>query len=134
MPYYGNASMSLIAIPNVSEGRDRALVSRLVDAVARSGARVLDVHIDEFHNRSVLTVTADDEVLVDGMVALAQATARWIDLTQHEGVHPRVGGLDVCPFVPHEEPMERAVSAARAAAERIGTEAGIPVYLYEEAA
>lgn len=125
--------MSLIAIPNVSEGRDHELVGRLADAAASGGAKVLDVHSDEFHNRSVFTIAGEDPALVEGMVSLAREAARAIDLTLHTGVHPRLGALDVCPFVPHGIPMDRAVEAARKTAARIGNEAGIPVYLYERA-
>ncbi len=123
----------LIAVPNISEGRDLPLIGNAVAAVASAGARVLDVHSDAVHNRSVLTLAAeDDEQLVDGAVELAR-WAQGLDLTLHTGVHPRLGMLDVCPFVPHEDRMERAVAASRQAAGRIGR-LGFPVYLYGEAA
>lgn len=123
----------LVAVPNVSEGRDPALVRRLVAAVEDAGARVLDVHSDAVHNRSVLTTAADPATLVDAMAALARA-ATAIDLSRHSGVHPRLGVLDVCPFVIDGLPAEVVVDAARAAGRSIADAARIPVYLYGEAA
>lgn len=124
--------MALIAIPNVSEGGDLRRIASLVDAVASRGSRVLDVHSDADHGRSVVTVTGTRGSLVDSMTELARSASS-IDLTRHEGVHPRLGGLDVCPFVPHGEPMPEAIDAARAAAAAIGA-AGLPVFLYGAAA
>ena len=124
--------MTLLAVPNVSEGRDGQRISRLLEVLQASRVRVLDVHTDAFHNRSVFTLTGTRDALVAGCAALA-AAATEIDLRTHEGVHPRLGGLDVCPFVPHQEGMEAAVEAARATAERIGREAELPVFLYGEA-
>ena len=124
--------MPILAIPNVSEGRDTRFVSELCSAVEKAGSRVLDVHSDAVHNRSVLTVTAGSpHELERAMGALAEAAAA-IDLTSHEGVHPRLGGLDVCPFVPHKAEMSEAVEVAESAAKIIGEEVGIPVYLYAE--
>lgn len=126
--------MSVIWIPNVSEGRDERVIGELVDAVSDEGVRVLDVHSDVSHNRSVITATGDDGPLVAGAVALAHRAKELIDLDQQRGTHPRVGVLDVCPFVPLDVTMSVAVQLARAGAERIAHEAEIPVYLYGEAA
>ncbi|MDQ4124331.1 MAG: glutamate formiminotransferase, partial [Actinomycetota bacterium] len=123
----------LVAVPNVSEGRDLALVERLVEAVEGAGARVLDVHTDPVHNRSVLTSAAEPPVLVDAMTALARAACA-IDLSRHSGVHPRLGVLDVCPFVVDGLPSEVVAEVARAAGRSIADRAAIPVYLYGEAA
>lgn len=123
--------MPLLVIPNVSEGRSPSRVAALAGVVSDAGARVLDVHSDEIHNRSVLTCS-DDGALVEAMAALAQAAE--IDLTRHEGVHPRLGGLDVCPFVPFRTDMAEAIAAARAAARAIHERTGLPVYLYGQAA
>ncbi|MDQ3916342.1 MAG: glutamate formiminotransferase [Actinomycetota bacterium] len=125
--------MTLVAVPNVSEGRDVALVGRLVEAVTRAGARVADVHSDAVHNRSVITAAAQPGQLVDAMAALAErATA--IDLGTHEGVHPRLGGMDVCPFVVDGAPVATVVDVARSAGAAIAGRAGTPVYLYGYAA
>lgn len=123
--------MPLLSIPNVSEGRDRATVARLADALAGGGCRVLDVHSDEQHNRSVLTAHGD---LVAGAAALARAAASLLDLRTHTGVHPRVGVLDVYPVVPCDAPMDDAVTLARAAGDEIARTAGLPVYFYDHAA
>lgn len=124
--------MPLLAIPNISVGRPGPLLERASDSIARSGARVLDIHSDEVHNRSVLTATGGAEALTEAMTALARVCTE-IDLTTHRGVHPRVGGLDVCPFVPHEIDMADAIEAAHATGACIGAE-GIPVFFYGNAA
>lgn len=125
--------MTLLAVPNVSEARDAARVRQLAAVVESTGARLLDLHSDASHNRSVLTLTAPPERLVDACTALAAAAAS-IDLGAHQGAHPRLGGLDVCPFVPHNSGVDEAVEAARTTARRIGSELDLPVYLYGEAA
>lgn len=125
--------MPLLAIPNVSVGMPGVLLDNASTVIERSGARVLDLHTDAVHNRSVLTVTGRDDDLIDGMVALA-AVCIEIDLTTHQGVHPRLGGLDVCPFVPHETSMDEAIGAAHATGATIGDELGVPVFFYGEAA
>lgn len=121
----------LVAIPNISASAQRE-VTVLSDAVPSEGARVLDVHIDAEHGRSVITCTGAPEALVDAMAALAEKAFSMIDLGGHLGAHPRVGALDVCPFVPHGSPMSEAVAAARETARRIGA-LGIPAFLYGEA-
>ena len=126
--------MPLLAIPNVSAGRDAATVARLVDAVTTSGARVLDVHRDPDHDRAVITATAETDTLIESMVSLAGAAARLLDLRTHTGIHPRLGALDVVPFVAHELPSETAVQSARRAGRAIGARCELPVYLYGDAA
>lgn len=125
--------MSLIAVPNVSEGRDAALLGKFKESIKSAGALLLDVHSDEVHNRAVFTASGSDSELIDAMTRLAQACLA-IDFASHRGVHPRLGPLDVCPFVPQSTDMERAVDAARAAAKSISSSTGIPVYLYGAAA
>ena len=120
--------MPLIAIPNVSES-EAAKVRSLAAVVESAGARVLDIHSDHEHARSVLTCSGSDVALIDAMSALAIEAAATIDLAEHRGQHPRVGALDVCPFVPHEIDVTVAVEAAKETARRIGA-AGIPVFLY----
>lgn len=92
------------------------------------------MHSDPVHNRSVLTVTAESSIELARAMAELAAGAAVIDLTSHEGVHPRLGGLDVCPFVPHGDDMNEAIAAAEVAAELIGEQAELPVYLYGEVA
>jgi glutamate formiminotransferase len=122
----------LEAVPNVSEGRDAAVVSAVGEAFARR-AVLLDVHSDPDHHRSVFTLAGDDEALVDSLLAGIAAAIELIDLREHDGVHPRVGVADVVPLVPLESAgMERAARTARALARRIGTELELPVFLYGE--
>jgi glutamate formiminotransferase / 5-formyltetrahydrofolate cyclo-ligase len=122
--------MALITVPNVSEGRDPDRARALADSLTHSGCRLLDVHSDAAHNRSVFTAVGSAEALVDGLSVLAERAANVIDLERHRGVHPRLGALDVCPIVPEGEPMDNAAAAARAVAAAIADRAGLPVYLY----
>ena len=122
----------LEAVPNVSEGRDAALLGSLAQSFA-SSALVLDVHADPDHHRSVLTLAAEDAELVDALLAGIALAVETIDLRRHEGVHPRVGVADVVPVVPFvPEDMPRAVSVARVLASRLGAELGLPVFRYGE--
>ena len=123
------------AVPNFSEGRDGAKISRIVAAVrAVEGVRILDLHSDPDHNRSVLTFAGEKEPVLEAAVALAQTCAVEIDLTSQIGEHPRMGSLDVLPFVPLAgATLEDAARLAQEAGERIGA-LGLPVYLYEAAA
>jgi glutamate formiminotransferase len=105
----------------------------MIDAVTATGGRVLDVHSDAVHNRSVITLTAESSALPGVLSALA-IVASSIDLTKHRGVHPRLGGLDVCPVVPHDDLMEAAVATAHRAGRSIHAATGLPVYFYGAAA
>ena len=120
------------AVPNFSEGRDEDRISRIVAAVR--GVRILGLHSDPDHNRSVLTFAGEEEAVLEAAVALAEACAREIDLTSQTGEHPRMGSLDVLPFVPLEgATLDDAARLARRAGEKIGA-LGFLVYLYEAAA
>ncbi len=121
------------AVPNFSEGRDPAFVAAVAEAYARSGCEVVHATADPDHNRSVLTVLGLPEPLVEGSAAAAAVALERIDLRRHRGVHPRVGALDVLPFVPvHGAGMAEAVEAARSAARRLAA-MGVPAYLYGQA-
>jgi glutamate formiminotransferase / 5-formyltetrahydrofolate cyclo-ligase len=121
--------LPLEAVPNVSEGRDAAAIASLADAFS-SRARLLDVHSDEDHHRSVFTLVGD-EGLVDSLLAGISRARELIDLARHDGVHPRVGAADVVPLVPVvPEDMERAKQAALTVARRVGEELELPVFLY----
>ena len=117
--------MAVLAIPNVSEGTDHALIQGLADTVRDAGASVLDVHSDPIHNRSVFTVSGDTD-LVTAMARLAKRAADTIDLSRQRGVHPRLGALDVCPFVPHKGSIDDAMEMAEAAASAIHETSGLP--------
>ncbi len=124
----------LESVPNFSEGRDRATIDALAEALG-SRARLLDVHADEDHNRSVFTLVGSEDELVDSLLAGIACAAERIDLRRHEGAHPRVGSADVVPIVPLvPEELERASACARTLAERVGTELGLPVFAYGELA
>jgi glutamate formiminotransferase / 5-formyltetrahydrofolate cyclo-ligase len=123
--------LPLESVPNVSEGRDAALIGALVAAFGSSGARVLDVHSDADHHRSVVTLVGRDEELVASLFAgVAEASAR-IDLRRHAGAHPRIGAADVVPVVPVvPADMPRAEAAALDLGGRLADELGLPVFLY----
>jgi glutamate formiminotransferase len=122
--------LPLESVPNFSEGRDRATIDAIGAALA-AHARVLDVHSDADHNRSVFTLVGDEDALVESLLA-GIATARdRIDLRRHEGVHPRIGAADVVPLVPlRPEELPRAQEAAVRVAARVGETLGLPVFLY----
>ena len=123
-------------VPNFSEGRNPAVVDAIRAAIAAvEGAAVLDVSSDVSHNRTVITFVAPLDTAVDAALAGMKEAAARIDLTKHQGEHPRIGATDVVPFIPLESStMEDCVLLARALGERAATELGIPVYLYERAA
>jgi glutamate formiminotransferase len=118
-------------VPNFSEGRDRSVLDAIGQAMADAGGRVVDVHADGDHNRSVFTVVAPAEQLVEALAAgIAVAVAR-IDLRSHEGVHPRVGAADVVPIVRFADDDDRPERAARLLARRVAM-LGVPVLGYGE--
>ncbi len=122
----------LEAVPNVSEGRDASVIAKIGEAFS-SSARLLDVHSDEDHHRSVFTLVGEERDLVDALLAGIAEARDLIDLRHHEGVHPRVGVADVVPLVPlAPDDLAAASAAALDVAERVGAELGIPVFLYGE--
>jgi glutamate formiminotransferase/glutamate formiminotransferase/formiminotetrahydrofolate cyclodeaminase len=124
----------LESVPNFSEGRDRATIDALADALG-APARLLDVHADEDHNRSVFTLVGSEDELVASLLAGIACAVERIDLRRHEGAHPRVGVADVAPVVPLvREELSRAAACAEALAGRIGSELGLPVFRYGELA
>jgi len=134
--YPSDVAPLIEAVPNVSEGRRPEVIRALADAFASSpGVRLLDISSDPAHNRTVLTGVGDPQGLEQAALALFAAAIRLIDLRQHRGEHPRIGAVDVLPFVPIEEvTMEECVALARRVGERAARELSIPVFLYEEAA
>jgi glutamate formiminotransferase len=124
----------LIAVPNVSEGRDPAKIAAIGAAFAR-GARLLDTHSDRDHGRTVFTLAARQGQLARALVDGARAAIERIDLTTHTGKHPHVGAIDVAPVVYLDEAHRGAACAeALTAAALIGDELELPVYLYGELA
>ena len=122
-------------VPNISEGRDRAVVDAVAAAVRSvRGVRLLDVSSDTSHNRSVLTFVGDAAAVRQGVRALFEAVLPRIDLRRHQGEHPRMGAVDVVPFIPlRGSTTEDCVALAREAGAEIAQRFGVPVYLYEDA-
>lgn len=123
----------LLAVPNVSEGRDETRIATLERAFA-APATLLDRHADGEHNRTVFTLAGTPGALREALVTGAAATVEAIDMRAHEGVHPAIGALDVCPLI-WTAPTDR--EAARAAATEVATEIGalgVPVFFYGELA
>src|SRR5688572_27563697 len=136
MPCDTTTGMAIIeSIPNVSEGRRPDVVERFADALRRTaGVRLLDYSSDASHNRSVFTLVGDYEPLKRGILALFEQAAASIDLRSHTGEHPRVGAVDVVPFVPIEgASMDDCVRLAKEVGAAVAERFGIPVFLYEEA-
>ena len=122
-------------VPNFSEGRRPEVVARLVAAVESAGALVLDTHSDADHNRTVVTYVAAPEKIVEASVRAACVAVAEIDLRAHAGQHPRLGALDVLPFVPvRGVTLEDCIRLAHEAGERIWRELNVPVFFYESAA
>src|SRR5688572_15392716 len=123
-------------VPNISEGRRPEVVSGIADALRSvAGVRVLDVQSDASHHRSVLTLAGDREPLKQAVLRLYEEAVAAIDLRSHQGEHPRLGAVDVCPFIPIEGvTMQTCSDLARELGAEIGERLGLPVYLYEEAA
>jgi glutamate formiminotransferase len=122
--------LPLESVPNFSEGRDRATIDSIGAALSRH-ARLLDVHADPDHNRSVFTLVGHETQLADALVEGVRVAVERIDLRRHEGAHPRIGAADVVPLVPLlPEQMQRARAAADTVASRIADELGLPVFAY----
>jgi glutamate formiminotransferase len=124
------------SVPNVSEGRRLDVVDRLADAIAAGeGVHLLDRTSDASHNRSVFTMAGEHEAVADALDRLVGAAIREIDMNVQTGEHPRIGAVDVIPFVPlAATTMDDCVVLARTFGERIATRFGLPVFLYANAA
>ena len=124
----------MLAVPNFSEGRDRDRIDAVSVAFA-TGAALLDTHSDPVHNRTVLTLSAPEGSLAEALTNGARACVERIDMGRHDGAHPCIGALDVCPVVwLREDDRELARQEALAAARGIGAEADVPVFLYGDLA
>lgn len=119
----------LESVPNFSEGRDQETIAALARTLARH-CRLLDIHSEPDHNRSVFTLLGEEEELIAALLAAVEVACERVDLRRHEGCHPWIGAADVIPFVPVAPgELERAWRAARRLAERAGA-LGLPVFLY----
>ncbi len=122
-------------VPNFSEGRDKAKVDALIQAMKVDGVYLLDREMDADHNRCVITLVGDREQIMEAAVRGVCKAAEIIDLTQHTGAHPRLGAADVVPFIPLEgATLEDCVAMARQVGEEIWKRCKVPVYFYEAAA
>ena len=122
-------------VPNFSEGRDAAKVDAIIEAMKLPGVYLLDREMDSDHNRSVITLVGDREAIQEAAIRGVGKASELIDLTQHQGAHPRMGAADVVPFIPIDGvTLEDCVAMARHVAAEINTRFQIPVYLYEAAA
>ena len=122
-------------VPNISEGRRTAVVEAIVEALRRvPGARLLDWSSDASHNRSVITMAGDADALKAAVITLFERALATIDLRTHEGEHPRLGAVDVVPFVPIEGvTMDACIALAKDTARTIAERFKVPIYLYEDA-
>jgi len=130
------AAPVLECVPNVSEGRSPAVIDRLGRAITQvKGVRLASVHIDPDHHRSVFTFLGAPEAVQAAALSLARAVFETVDMRAHQGIHPRLGALDVLPFVHLRDlTMADAVAVDRAVGERLAADHGLPVYLYGAAA
>src|SRR5215813_6672942 len=128
-------STSLVeSVPNFSEGRNKAVVDSIVEAMKIPGVYLLDREMDADHNRSVITLLGDRENIAEAVIRGVGKAAELIDLTHHQGAHPRMGAADVVPFIPIEGvTIEDCVAIAKHVGEQIYQRHQIPVYLYEAA-
>lgn len=124
------------SIPNISEGRNSEVIEACVDQIRTTpGCTLLDYSSDESHNRSVITYIGDSAAVEEASVKLVKKAAELIDLNKHEGEHPRMGAVDVMPFLPvKDSSVDECVELSKRVGKRIAEEAGVPVFLYEYSA
>src|SRR5574337_146205 len=122
-------------VPNFSEGRDKSKVDAIVAAMKIDGVYLLDREMDADHNRCVITMVGEREAIAEAAIRGVGRAAELIDLTRHQGAHPRIGAADVVPFIPIEGvSLEDCVAIDRQVGAEIWRRFQIPVYLYESAA
>lgn len=130
-----NTKKIIECVPNISEGRDENIINGCADAVrAVPGVTLLDVDPGKSTNRTVFTFVGDPDAVVEGAFQFAKKAYELIDMSKHSGEHPRMGAVDVVPFVPVANvTTEECVECAKRFGERVGKELNVPIYLYEEA-
>jgi glutamate formiminotransferase / 5-formyltetrahydrofolate cyclo-ligase len=123
-------------IPNFSEGRNKEVIEKIMDTLrGKEGVKLLDYSSDSDHNRTVVTFIGEPEAVEKAIINMAAAVYKNIDMTVHEGGHPRMGALDVVPFVPVSGvSMEECIGLANKVGKQIAESFNVPVYLYEDAA
>lgn len=122
-------------VPNFSEGRDQTIIDAIAEAIRTTpGCTLLDVDPGKSTNRTVYTFVGSPDAVIDGAINSARTAQGLIDMRKQTGEHPRIGAMDVCPFVPISGvTMEDCAELARRFGKRAADELGIPVYLYEQA-
>lgn len=122
-------------VPNFSEGRDEKIIQSIADAISQTpGVSLLDVDPGKSTNRTVYTFVGSPEAVVEAALNSARVARKLIDMTKHTGEHPRMGAMDVCPFIPVSNvTMEECVQCAKEFGRRLAEELDVPVYLYEYA-
>ena len=130
------ANKLLECVPNYSEGRDMDKIEKILDNFrGKQDVKLLDYQMDPRHNRVVVTVIGEPVALKDAVVASYGTAVELIDMTKHEGQHPRMGAVDVCPFIPcRNTTVAEADEIAKAVAKEVGEKFGIPCFLYEDSA
>lgn len=123
-------------VPNFSEGRDLEKIEEIVSSFrAKPGVKLLDYSNDEDHNRLVVTVVGEPDALRDAVIEAVGVAVRLIDLNHHKGQHPRMGAVDVVPFIPIKNvTMQEAVALSKEVARQVAEAYGLPVFLYEKSA
>lgn len=123
-------------VPNFSVGRDKETLETILDEIRRvENVKLLDYSMDKDHNRSVVTMLGEPEAVLEAAFGAIKRASEVIDMTQHQGEHPRMGATDVVPFIPISDvTMEECVELSKKLGEKVGTELGISVYLYEKSA
>lgn len=124
------------SVPNISEGKNTEIIEACVDQIRNTpGCTLLNYSSDPSHNRTVITYMGSPEGCEEASVKLAKKAVELIDLTKHQGEHPRMGCVDVMPFIPIKEAsMEECITLSQKVGERIAAEADLPVFLYEKSA
>ena len=122
-------------VPNISEGRRKEIVEEIIENLKKLEVKLLDYSSDEDHNRTVITFVGERENVIKGAVQVARDSVRLIDLRVHKGAHPRMGAVDVIPFIPVKNvTMNDCIGISKEVGKIIGEEIGVPVYLYAESA
>ncbi len=122
-------------VPNISEGRNKEKIEEIIRNLQKTGVKILDYSSDPDHNRSVITFVGDRDSVKEGALQVARDAVRLIDLRHHKGTHPRMGAVDVIPFIPVKGvKMEDCIEISREVGKQISEELKVPVYLYAESA
>lgn len=126
----------LECVPNFSEGRDIEMIEKMVDPFRLTdGVKLLDFQTDEDHNRSVITVVGEPEPLKKAVIESMGIAMDLIDMRNHTGQHPRMGAIDVVPFIPVKNiTMDQAIEVSKSVAQQVADTYGLPIFLYEQSA